>query len=83
MSLNEQSTRNRSNEKDKENEESEFVCPIDTGKQDQWILYSGDSQHVTNNYKLIYDKVNINEVMEMENETNEEFKTKGEIKLRI
>ena len=38
---------------------------------------------MTNNYKLLYDKVNINEIMEMENESTEEFKTKGKVKLHI
>ena len=56
---------------------------MDAGNQDQWILDSGASQHVTNQYKLLYDKSNINEVMEMANESTEECKIKGKVKLRI
>ena len=83
LSLKDQSTRNKSNDKIKESEESEFVWSIDTCNQDQWILDSGSSQHVTNNYRLLYYKVNINEVMEMANESTEECKTNGKIKLLI
>ena len=60
LSLKNQSTRNKFNDKITEKEESEFLCSIDTGNQDQWILDSGASQHVTNNYRLLYDKVKIN-----------------------
>ena len=35
LSLKYQSTRNKSNDKIKENEESEFIFSIDTGNQDQ------------------------------------------------
>ena len=56
---------------------------MDARDQDQWILDSGASQHVTNQYKLLYDKSNINEVMEMANESTEECKIKGKVKLRI
>ena len=75
--------RNRSNDNDKESEDSEFMWSIDTGNQYQWILYSGASQNVTNNYKLIYHNVNIKEVMEISNETTEECNIKGNIKLLI
>ena len=50
---------------------------MDARDQDQWILDSGASQHVTNQYKLLYDKTNINEVMEMANESTEECNIKG------
>ena len=63
LSLKEKTPRNRSNEYNKDKEDSEFVLFIDTGNQDQWILDSGSSQHVTNNYKLLYDKFNIKEVI--------------------
>ena len=56
---------------------------IDTGNQYQWILDSGSSKHVKNNYKLLYNNVQIKEVMEMENETTEECNIKGKNKLRI
>ena len=72
LSLKDQNTKNKFKDKTTDKEESEFVCSIDAGNQDQWILDSGASQHVTNNYKLLYDKININEVMEMENESTEE-----------
>ena len=42
---------------------------MDITNQDQWILYSGESQHVTKNLKIHYDKVEINDTMDMENET--------------
>ena len=48
---------------------------MDEGNQDQWILDSGASQHVTNQYKLLYYKININEVMEMSNEPTERQRT--------
>ena len=37
--------------------------------QDQRILYSGESKHVTNNLNLLYDKVKVKETMDMDNET--------------
>ena len=66
--LKREKSRNRSNEDNKDKEDSEFVFSIDIGNQDQWIIDSGSSQHVTNNYRLLYYKVQIKEVMEMENE---------------
>ena len=83
LSLKYQTTRNKFKDKTTEKEESEFVCSIDEGNQDQWILDSGASQHVTNNYRLLYDKVKINEIMEMENESMEECKTNVKVKLHI
>ena len=72
LSLKEKTSRNRSNNDNQDKEDSEFVCSMDTGYQDQWILDSESSQHVTNNLKLLYDKVQIKEIMDMEKETTEE-----------
>ena len=82
LSLKDQDTKDKLKGRNNK-EDSEFVCTMDAGNQDQWILDSGASQHVTNQYKLLYDKSNINEVMEMANETTEECKIKGKVKLRI
>ena len=38
---------------------------------------------MTNKYKLLYYKVKINEIMEMENDSTKEFRTKGKVKLHI
>ena len=51
LSLKDQTTKNKFKDKTTDKEESEFVCSIDAGNKDQWILYSGASQHATNNYK--------------------------------
>lgn len=40
---------------------------MDLKDQDQWILDSGDSQHVNNNLHILYKRYNIQETMEMEN----------------
>ena len=56
---------------------------MDIGNKDQWIIYSGESQSVTNNINLLYDKVKVKDKMEMEEETTEKCEIKGKIKLRI
>ena len=54
---------------------------MDIGNQEQWILDSGASQHMTNNLKLLYDRVKIEENMEMEKETTEKCEVKVKVKL--
>ena len=56
---------------------------MDIGNQNQWILESGSSQHVKNNLHLIYNRVKINETMEMENDSTERCEIKGKVKLRL
>ena len=63
LSLKEQNKKDKFKGRNTNQEDSEFECAMDSGNQYQWVLDSGESQHVTNQYKLLYDKTNINEVM--------------------
>ena len=51
--------------------------------QDQWIIDSGASKHVTNNFRLLYDRFKIKETMEMLDETTEKCEVKGKVKLLL
>ena len=53
LSFKEQNTKDKFKGRNTNQEDSEFVCAMDAGNQDKWILDSGESQHVTNQYKLL------------------------------
>lgn len=44
---------------------------MDVNNQDQWIVKSGSSQHITNDLHLIYDIESINETMDIYNQSIE------------
>ncbi len=67
-----------------ENNPSEMVCSAYKGNTSKdWIVDSGASQHVTSNLGLLFDRVSIEDNMEMSNNTPEKCHVKGKVKIKF
>ena len=60
-----------------------FTEKFISNKNEQWIINSGSSQHVTSNLNLLYYKEEINEEMFMSNKYTDPCTIKGKIKIKI